>query len=218
MDQNYIDALQSREGMYRFLGRLYLKEVDAELLGRLKALKFPENCGDESMEKGYRMFEKALAERTADKADLDDLASDYCRIFLGAGCVDEITAYPFESVYTSSARLVCQDAYEAVYKLFKAEGLAKQDKDIFEDQLGLECSFMAHLTKKAILKAREGDEQALSDILDRQEAFLNEHLLNWVPRLCEDIRKCPGSDFYKAVSLITDGFLKQEKEFLSDQN
>jgi anaerobic sulfite reductase subunit A len=87
---------------------------------------------------------------------------------------------------------------------------------VLEDQLGLELSFMAHLARKAVLKAREGDEQALSDVLDRQEKFLREHLLNWVPRLCADIRACPGSDFYKAVSLVTEGFLRQEETFLCE--
>jgi len=216
MDQNYIAALENRETMYRLLGRLYLKEVDEDLLRRLKTLKFPEGCANELLEKGYRMLEREIAAREASEEDLDDLAADYSRIFLGAGCVDEVAAYPFESVYTSSAKLVCQDAYEAVYKLFKAEGLTKTDKDVFEDQLGLECSFMAHLTKKAVLKAKEGDEQAASDILDREERFLREHLLNWVPRLCADIRACPGSDFYKAVSLVTEGFLKEEQAFLCE--
>jgi len=216
MDQNYIAALENRETMYRLLGRLYLKEVDADLLGRLKSLRFQAECGDGELEKGCRMLEKEIAARKATRDDLDDLSADYCRIFLGAGCVDEVAAYPFESVYTSPGKLVCQDAYEAVYKLFKAEGLEKTEHDVLEDQLGLELSFMAHLARKAVLKAREGDEQALSDVLDRQEKFLREHLLNWVPRLCADIRACPGSDFYKAVSLVTEGFLRQEETFLCE--
>ena len=82
----------------------------------------------------------------------------------------------------------------------KAEGL----DDLMEDHLALELAFMDHLIG-------ENDTK-------HQQAFLESHLLNWVPDFVADIDRYARQDFYKAVGLITLGFLKLDLSLLSGLN
>ena len=45
--------------------------------------------------------------------------------FLGAGIAEGLVAFPFESVYTSKDRLVMQDAYEQVLRIYRSNGVEK---------------------------------------------------------------------------------------------
>ncbi len=209
---DYKDALKGRGDMYRLLGRLYLKEVDGDLLKLLKGTEFPEGSDNPKLADGSAKLREALAGISGDEASMDELAADYAKAFLGAGQVTgEPVAFPIESVYTSGARLVAQDSYEDVYRIFRSEGLAKQDRDLFEDHLALEFAYMARLCGRALEALEKGDEAAAEALVDEQAAFLKKHILNWAPAFCEDVRKCPIGPFYKAVSLVTQGWLELEQ-------
>lgn len=207
-------SMKSRGDMYRLLSRFYYKEADKAFLERLRATKFAE--ADGPFGEGAALLKKALAGIGGSDKDMDMLAADYARIFLGAGVIKEKTAFPFESVYTSPGHLVGQDAYEQVYKIFRDHGLAKADRDLFEDHAALELSFMARLCEKAGQCAEKNDEKGLDAAVEEQAQFLEKHILNWMPKFCADIRECPGGDFYKAASLLTEGFLASEKEGLAE--
>ena len=45
--------MTGRKDFYTFLQRLFYKEIDAQLLGALKEMSFPSDCGDDEMQKGY---------------------------------------------------------------------------------------------------------------------------------------------------------------------
>lgn len=215
--------LKNRENMYRLLGRLYLKETDTDLFKTLQGLQFPAVTDDgpegdaatDKMAEGYSRLAKFLANPPEDVET--ELAADYARVFLGAGTVDDIVANPHESVYTSAEKLVCQDAFENMVKTLKGAGLKKDDNGIFEDHIGLEFAYMQHMCARTLDAARKNDEKRVDTLLGMQSDFIDEHLLNWVPRFCEDIRKIPCTDFYPAVSLITEGFISQEKSMFSEE-
>ena len=152
---------------------------------------------------------------------VETLAVDYARIFLSAG-VSEGAAYPIESVYTSPEHLVMQDAWEAVCRTYREAGFEKDPKtDVHEDQLGLELSFLAHLNDRLLAAySAEGDDPerdaAYRNTLRASKTFLTEHPLRWIADFCRDVRKCPGTDFYPAVSLLTEGFLAMDAALLDD--
>ncbi|MDL2060212.1 molecular chaperone TorD family protein [Mesosutterella sp. AGMB02718] len=208
------ENMKSREDMYRLLGRFYYKEADADFIRQLRGLSFSQT-GSPSFDEGAKLLASAVS-AIDPEGNLDGLAADYARIFLGAGVVDEVSAFPFESVYTSPKHLVAQDAYEEVYKIFEKAGLAKADRDLLEDHAALELAYMARLCAKARESAEKKDEKGLDAAVEEQAEFLQKHILNWMPGFCADIRRCPGGDFYKAASLLTEGFLGLEKEGLEE--
>ena len=116
------------------------------------------------------------------------------------GSAEGCAAFPYESVYTSPKRLVMQDAWERVKSLYAAHGVRidTDSSELMEDHIAYELAYMA-------LLCREGAERA------EQRAFLEEHLLTWVPDFCADLQRCAGTGFYRCVAQLTLGWLKLEE-------
>ncbi len=214
-DQDFRTLLEGRLQLYRLLSRLYIVEVDDALWASLKGMHFPESADEPHMAEGWRRLAAYIAEGHGENP-VEELAVDYARIFLSAG-VSSGAAYPIESVYTSPEHLVMQDAWEAVCGIYRANGFGKREGvDVHEDQLGLELDFMAVMTERALTALEKGSREALLKNLEVQKSFLESHLLNWIHHFAEDVRNCPGTDFYKAVSLVTEGFLEMDRSMLEE--
>ncbi|MGI1659788.1 MAG: TorD/DmsD family molecular chaperone [Desulfitobacterium sp.] len=210
----YSTLLASRETMYRFLGRLYVVEVDQELLNQMKSMSFPAESNDAELSKGYRRLEEYLQKPGIDP--LTDLAVDYAKIFLGAG-TNAYVAYPYESVYTSPERLIMQDARDQVVALYRAKELdICKPLNFPEDHIALELEFMAYLCLETQKALATQNLIAVSACLKEQLNFLLRHLLNWVPGFCADVEKYAETAFYKATAQITQGYLRLERILLED--
>lgn len=212
MSENIL-LMENRAYMYRLLGRIYKEEVDQELYNQLASLHFSSECDENELSEGYRQFEAYFQKTYLDA--LTDLAVDYARIFLGAGVSEATVADPYESVYTSTERLIMQDARDEVLAVYREFGLDKDEKlNIPEDHLGLELEFMAYLCQESKNALHSEDYPKVEALLQKQSFFLENHLLNWISPFCDDILKCSDSEFYKAVAKITRGYLHLEKEIL----
>ena len=60
-----------------------------------------------------------------------------------------------------------------------------------------------------------GAPEAALDLLERQRAFLNRHLLRWVPAFCEDVRRLARTDFHRGLARLTVGFLRMDREIVA---
>ena len=85
-----------------------------------------------------------------------------------------------------------------------------------EDQIGLECEFMAILAGRALEALEADDEQALEASLADQHAFLTKHLLNWVSRFTADVTVTALTDFYRGLAKVTDEFIRMDGGLLED--
>ena len=207
--------LEGRGNLYRFLSRFYLTEVDEAFWTALRGMTFPDTADEPRMAEGWQRLAKVVASDLGPDP-IETLAVDYARIFLSAG-VSEGAAYPIESVYTSPEHLVMQDAWEAVCKAYREAGFEKDPKvDAHEDQLGLEFAFLAHLNDRMIDAVKIGDDAAYRRELAASKRFLTEHPMRWVADFARDVRKCPATDFYPAVSLVTEGFIAMDAALLED--
>lgn len=79
-------------------------------------------------------------------------------------------------------------------KIYAERGLALESNqsDIKEDHIAMELSFMAYLC------GQYGKEDT-HVLLEEQQVFLKEHLLNWTDRFVADIETYARTEFYKAV-------------------
>jgi len=209
------EVLLDRAFNYYFLARFYREEVDVDLLLRMQEdLISDEGTPDlsDAASSGQKLLE-GFMRSTAD-ADLNvierQLAAEYASLFLNVG---KKPVYPFESVYTSSEKLVMQKAYDEVLAIYRQEGLGKTELlREPEDHIAIELEFMAYLCQRCAeaLQAGEGD-QALN-YLAKQEGFLAEHLMVWVPAFCDDVEQAAKSDFYRGLAQLTREFLSMEQE------
>lgn len=209
------DVLRGRMATYRFLSRLFREEVDQELYETLVSMRFPARTGSDLVDEGYRLICGYLSK--ADGTVLTELAVDYVRAFIGSGNDGFSAAYPYESVYTSPKRLMMQDARDEVLVLYRAAGLDKQESwKEGEDHIALELEFEQILIERAIAAYEAGDEDACRNLLLSQRNFLEDHLLAWYPMMAADLQKYPNTDFYRGLGRLTDGFLRNDLEFLNE--
>lgn len=216
MDKNseHLALMKNRENLYRFLARIYRVEVDGLLLNQMKVMSFPAECCETKLSEGYRVFKEYLENCGSDP--LTDLAVDFAKVFLGAGIGLNTAAFPYESVYTSKKRIIMQEARDNVRAIYAAKGLYKDDErpEFFEDHISLELDFMAFLCHEAQCVLNTQNETEVLSCFKEQMYFLNQHLLNWIPTFCADIEKYSGTEFYKGIGKITNGYLYLDSEIL----
>ncbi len=202
-----------RANMYSLLSRLYKKEADEKLLKSLSAMTFPSG-NDNELLKGYTLigsYIKTASDLLTDQACLvktqEELAVDFARVFLAAGIAKGEAAFPFESVYTSKKKIVMQEAWEDVKRVYATRdvGLLKEDGELLEDHISCELEYMAYL-----ISENAGAKEQLS--------FLEAHLVNWVPAFTADMERFATTDFYKGLALLTRGIVMAECELLKEES
>ncbi len=206
----HLTLMKNRENLYRFLGRIYQREVDHAFLDQMKAMIFPVDCCESELREGYQYLKEYL--ENSHSNTITDLAVDYAKIFLAAGISQGSAAFPYESVYTSQKKIVMQDAWDQVRGIYAANGIVKRNipSDILEDHIALELEFMAFLCSEA-----QKDIENMG-WLRKQSDFLDQHLLNWVSAFCKDIDQYSATMFYKGIAKITNSFLKLDRTNLED--
>ena len=212
---NKVAIMKNRASFYRFLSRLFEKEISKELLGQLVNMEYPQDIGQPKMQEGYQgMAEFFKNAKIMDTEHLlDELSADYAKVFLAAGEVKGNAAFPYESVYTGKSKLVMQEAWDDVRKIYAERGLALESNqsDIKEDHIAMELSFMAYLC------GQYGKEDT-HVLLEEQQVFLKEHLLNWTDRFVADIETYARTEFYKAVGKLLLGYLEMDKELIEEMS
>lgn len=196
--------VEARAATYSFLSGMFLREVSQDFLERLAAE--PPHLGGE-----LERFAVGLA--TADLSTVRrDAAAEFAALLLGMSA-DPV--HPYESVYTSPERLMMQDARDEVLALYRSQGLGRVgDLNIPEDHAGIELEFMARLCRKELDAMAEGDEGAVWDVRRTQQTFVRDHLLVWMPRMCDDLEARAKSGLYRGLAQTTRRFLSLEREEL----
>lgn len=122
-------------------------------------------------------------------AEVDDCTFDeadnyeYNRLFVGPSI---LAAAPFESVYVREDRLTMQEETLSVRRCYEAAGIEVKEKNtIPDDHLALELEFLGFLVNEIGRLKEEG--QSTEDVEAFYRHFLNEHILNWVPKHCKEI-------------------------------
>ena len=209
------EVFKQRAATYGLLSRLYRAEADETLLNELHNTRFRTSTGNASVDEGHRLIATYLSGMWENTQT--ELAADYLRVFFGHGYNGHAAAYPFESVYTSEKRLLMQSARDEVLALYRSAGLDKQDTwKEGEDHLALELEYMQVLADRTTHALCKGDQDEAVALTKRQENFLQDHLLSWVPLMSAEMKRFAKTDFYQGLAYLTEGFLETERELLDD--
>jgi TorA maturation chaperone TorD len=80
------------------------------------------------------------------------------------------------------------------------------------DFIGFELDFMRHLTEKEAQAWSDGDHAEALVMLERQRAFLEEHITRWIPRFCDVMAREARLDFHRGIARMTKGFVLGEAQ------
>ncbi|WP_456474977.1 TorD/DmsD family molecular chaperone [Candidatus Pyrohabitans sp.] len=196
--------MDSRRDFYYFLSWLYLEGPPEELVRDLMNGKFQLEYGNREIEEGVKILKEWAASVKDMKEGYLDAQDEFARLFIGPG---KPIVSPYQSVYEEGApygkaTLRMKEIYA------EAEVSKGGDVKEAEDHIGMELAFMGLICNRI---SSLGDKGEILRNLHIQKKFLNEQLLKWVPRFCEDILKSERAFLYRGVAMLTLGFLEEEK-------
>jgi len=199
---------QGRSSLYGLLSRLFEREMDIETLEHLVCASKKESDGHAS-----QLLPGSFLKQVEVKGlpnILKELGVEYTGLFLGSNRSRQV--FPYESVYTSDEHLLMQDSRDKVVALYYAEQLdIKESFRLPEDHIACELAYMAHLNQ---LAAGAIKRDIVADSIAKQQNFLSQHILVWVPAFCADLSKATNSDFYSWIADLTRDFVESETETL----
>lgn len=205
-----------REAFYLLLSRAFSREPDKEMLKNTQQVATALFDAWELMElpapdiqEGKQLLErffKDLSQKDTTEV-IQELAREYASLFLGVGPKSVSLC---ESVYRSKLGLLCQSTLFEVQEAYREIGMAKNDEYREpDDHIAVELSYMARLcamTREATEQKQTEGMQAIR-YLALQKRFLEGHLLQWVPRLSQDLIGATSGGFYRAMAHLLRGFV-----------
>jgi len=84
------------------------------------------------------------------------------------------------------------------------------------DHIAAELEFMYFLVFKEVEALENSDIERTFGFLEKQRAFLREHLGAWVFDFAGSIEEKSKTDFYKNLARATKTFVKQELDYLEE--
>ncbi len=205
--EELVSLLAQQAAGYELLGRLFQREVDAELLRSLCEGRYPAHTGNDHLDEGYRglvVFLNHRGERTG-----TELNVDYLHVFIGNTQDASHVAYPYESVYTSPDHLLMQDARDAVLAAYRSEMVTLvNEHNEPEDHMGFELAFCAVLLRRAVEALTAGNTARAIELVEKERSFVRDHLDVWAPEFAFNVKRIAQTGFYRALADILLGYLE----------
>ena len=185
-----------RSGLYRLLGRLWLREVDAPLLNQLS----DGVLGEAFVAAG------GVSPGLVTGETVETLAVDYCQLFLGPSGHFP----PYQSVWEAG-----QFEGEAANSVREYAEVVRYDPagvlpGGMVDHLGVQLDLMGHLLAGGV----EGDDGVAAEAEDNvieevSNAFYSSHLA-WPETLLSATKERAKTEFYRSMLTLTGAFLDVE--------
>jgi TorA maturation chaperone TorD len=207
------DDLLSREhsrGMaYKLLAECYYLPTP-ELMEKLMDLE--QHLADICAE--AILYVKEMYRELKRLGDLDALSLDFSRLFLGPY---KLHAPPYGSVYLDGGRQIMGDSTLYVRNKYREEGV-DISADFWDppDHITAELEFMYFLIFREIQALENSDVDTTIDYLEKQRAFLNEHLGAWISEFAAYVEEKAETGFYRNLARVTKAFIEQHLNELSD--
>jgi len=156
---------------------------------------------------GYRSF---MAKRPA-REILQEMAVDRTGLLRGTGHKD--LKPPYEGLYRGKENT--GESLLEIKRFYRKAGLMPEDRvNESPDYLCIELDFMKHLCLREQRQWSDGEEVA--ETIAQEEAFLKNHLGNWVGAFCAEAEKHARTDFYRGFAMILDAFVAMDMAFVQE--
>jgi TorA maturation chaperone TorD len=193
------EIYRSRAEFYAFLSRMFVEEPPLKLAEDIASRKFPVievSSFNSDFAEGVHLIKKFMKSERDAKKIFNTLCEEYTRLFLGPSPV----MFPYESRYVDG--IMMGKSLIKVKEEYRCAGLEKvQGYHEPEDHIAVELGFMSRLCRNKTNEA-----------FKIQKEFLDNHLLKWVPKFCDELYKKSENDFYKGIGKLTKGFIISEKD------
>ncbi len=198
---------KARKNVYQLLHFLFQEPVyESALLEVRDSGKISELA---EMHEGGKILSSFFSSLT--KQQIKAEREEYQRLFLGPG---PICVPPWESYYRSKDHLLFEEWTYQVRKEYHRFGLTfiRENKEP-DDHLLLELEYMIFLVNMCLQKV---ETVALRQLIEDQISFIENHLMVWIPQLCQRVIDCSNSQLYIGAALLLTDFLDFDLDTLHE--
>ena len=205
------ESAKQRGQTYWWLSELFLAAPDPAATEALRARAAEASSSPEEFAFKDHLSEMAVALSHVTPAAL---GVEHARLFAGLS-ESYGPAPPFESMHAGVP--VQGDSIPSMVDAYRAAGFERIDVPaVPQDHLAVELRFMALLTAQESAAWNVRDWEQLQVVLARQQTFLDDHLLPWVPAYCERIATETREPFFAAMARVTAETLALDRENIDD--
>lgn len=156
-------------------------------------------------------FVLAIAELKAlgpDPFEADEAAADHQHLF-------GYNVFPYQSIFLDPSGLLGGEAAAEVERSYRQAGYEAGTTAESADHLGHELGLLAALSRREAIAREKGRPERARDLAGLQGAFLDQHLMRWLPALVLAVRQ-QGQPFYAALADLTMGVVWAHRADLGD--
>ena len=211
----------SRSDAYAFLANIFNKLPDDSFIQSIRGfdledwlVSFSEDDFSGIMREGVLHIRDYVAsiQDVDSETVLTELNKDRTRLLRGI-----MRGYgpppPYEFVYAGYQAISNIKEYKQVHHAYADAGVKVLEEVKFSpDYIGIELDFMRYLTQTEAQAWREGCLEKAYEMLEKQQTFLKDHIVSWIPKYCEEMLKEASLDFHRGIAKLTRGFLLYENE------
>ncbi len=198
---------EGRGRVYKFLAAVYISEPSDEMIDRMLDRPFLESLSQiDASAKQLKDFAASFRGR------YEDVRIEYNSLF-----VVPLAQYvrPYESAYRDG--LTGDGVTRSVRQYYRSIGgdVTVEYGDL-PDHLGAELDFMFFLCEKEKRCWGDRNGKEACQYLGAQKDFLEQHLLKWIPDLCQEIRGKTETGFYRSLAAFTHRFVTADAETVAE--
>jgi TorA maturation chaperone TorD len=201
------EEIDNRIALYALISRLMISEVDTDFIKSIEKNSaildlFP-NYKD--WDKRKEFSNKILKERYLDV--------DFTNLFL-------LHLVPYETFYTRDDQMIESGGENPLMNLYDALNFKvelNEARVISPDHIGVELEFM-YMLCDALKKAFDAnDEEGVVELLQVQQGFLKNHLLEWTPMFLINMKNESRTALYHDGAELALEFMLSDYEYVCEQ-
>ncbi len=210
---------EARRDMYRFLSAAFLAPPSERLVGPFLTGDFLRQMEAAFGSAAVEDLSQFAREFQGDQERLDQEFQALFMVPLGRYVT------PYEAVYrderdvgdTRVRGLLLGPSTLAVKQLYREAGMAISEAYMdLPDHVGLELACMEFLCTVEGQAWEREDLTEVRRVRQLEGRLLRDHLLQWVPALCQRIRENAPGPFYRGIASLTVAYLALESEAVDD--
>lgn len=198
-----VAEFNARAGIYRLLGGVFLEEPTAEYLNAIRSPAVMSSL----LEMGVVFPDDFTAPPMAEL--LDTLACEYAVLFVVAGGCPPVESVRLTGRYQQQPFFEVRDFYNKNGFEISTGRFA-----VFEDQLGVELTFMAEMLERAAGLLDSGDQVAYTKLVKEIKRFWALHLGKWVRGYAMLLERASEHSFYREMAKLLGNFAAWELNLL----
>ncbi len=207
------ELAEKRASIYWWFSTMLIRELNDEQTATLTSesgMQFLDALSMEGMAAEVDAVNSGLRQLNLNGDIRLELAADFAQTFLRD---NKHSALPYASIYLSQDGLLYQTAQKRMADILQKEGLAV-DKGMGEpaDHIAVQLDYLGNLVLRGI---KASDETDYREGLEKQLAFINSQVMNWLPGFVKKSLSVGDAYFYPAICSLLLSYVQQECTFLS---